>query len=78
MSPSLYLHNSSPDIEILSGQSNHLPLQVALMPLLVPIIVSQRLYMSCHLHAHLHTRDSESVDEQGDSTVLIDRAPLQI
>jgi hypothetical protein len=76
MSP-LYLHNSSPVIEILSRQSNHLPLQVALMPLLVPIIVSQRLYMSCPLHAHLYTRDSESVDEQGD-TVLIDRAPLQI
>jgi hypothetical protein len=76
MSP-LYLHNSSPVIEILSRQSNHLPLQVALMPLVVPIIVSQRLYMSCPLHAHLYTRDSESVDEQGD-TVLIDRAPLQI
>jgi hypothetical protein len=38
------------------------------MPLLVPIIVSQRLYMSCPLHAHdLYTRDSESVDEQGDT-----------
>jgi hypothetical protein len=43
MSP-LYLHNSSPDIEILSRQSNHLPLEVALMPLLVPIIVSQNDY----------------------------------